>query len=168
VVPEAALAKLREAPIWIDLDHRLGGMQYHPSAKWLKDHGHDPAMAKAVHIPNARNFLKMWRRNKQPSVVLHELAHAYHDRVFGFDYPKIRAAYDRAVKAGRYESVLHIFGKMTRHYALTDHKEYFAEASEAFFGTNDFYPFVRAELKQHDPGMYEVLEEVWGTNPKRR
>jgi len=168
VVPEAALAKLREAPIWIDLDHRLGGMQYHPSAKWLKDHGHDPAMAKAVHIPNARNFLKMWRRNKQPSVVLHELAHAYHDRVFGFDYPKIRAAYDRAVKAGRYESVLHIYGKMTRHYALTDHKEYFAEASEAFFGTNDFYPFVRAELKQHDPGMYEVLEEVWGTNPKRR
>jgi hypothetical protein len=168
VVPEAALAKLREAPIWIDLDHRLGGMQYHPSAKWLKGHGHDPAMAKAVHIPNARNFLKMWRRNKQPSVVLHELAHAYHDRVLGFDDPKIRAAYDRAVKAGCYESVLHIYGKMTRHYALTDHKEYFAESTEAFFGTNDFYPFVRAELKQHDPGMYELLEEVWGTNPKRR
>jgi len=166
VVPEAALAKLREVPIWLDLDHRLGGMQYHPSAGWLKGHGHDPAMAKAVHIPNARYFVRVCRPNNQPGVVLHELAHAYHDRVLGFDDPKIRAAYDRAVKAGRYESVLHIYGKMTRHYALTDHKEYFAEASEAFFGTTDFYPFVRAELKQHDPPLYEVLEEVWGTKRK--
>jgi len=168
IVPQPALAKLREVPIWLDLDHRLGGMQYHPSAGWLKDHGHDPAMAKSVHIPNARGFMKMWRRNKQPSVVLHELAHAYHDRVLGFDNPKIRAAYDAAVKAGRYESVLHIFGRMTRHYALKDDKEYFAEGTESFFGVNDFYPFVRAELKQHDPGLYEVLDEVWGTNRKGR
>ena len=41
-------------------------------------------------------------------------------------------------------------------------QEYFAELTEAYFGTNDFYPFVRAELKQHDPKMYQVLEKVWG------
>ena len=29
--------------------------------------------------------------------------------------------------------------------------EYFAEASEAYFGTNDFFPFVRIELRRHDP-----------------
>ncbi len=39
--------------------------------------------------------------------------------------------------------------------------EHFAEASEAFFGTNDFYPFVRAELRRHDPGMYALLEKLW-------
>jgi hypothetical protein len=33
--------------------------------------------------------------------------------------------------------------------------------TEAFFGTNDFYPFVRAELREHDPEMFEVLREVW-------
>jgi hypothetical protein len=39
--------------------------------------------------------------------------------------------------------------------------EYFAEATEAFFGTNDFYPFVRSELKQHDPQMYDLLRKLW-------
>ena len=45
---------------------------------------------------------------------------------------------------------------------MNSDQEYFAESSEAFFGTNDFYPFVGAELKQHDPRMYEVLERAWG------
>jgi hypothetical protein len=39
--------------------------------------------------------------------------------------------------------------------------EYFAESSEAFFGKNDFYPFVRSELKQHDPEMFELLKTLW-------
>jgi hypothetical protein len=43
--------------------------------------------------------------------------------------------------------------------------EYFAESSEAYFGTNDFYPFVRAELKAHDPEMFKLVGELW-TNPK--
>jgi hypothetical protein len=54
---------------------------------------------------------------------------------------------------------------MTRHYALTDHKEYFAEMTEAFFGTNDFYPFVRGELKQHDRRTYDLLAGIWGVEP---
>jgi hypothetical protein len=41
-------------------------------------------------------------------------------------------------------------------------REYFAETSEAYFGTNDCYPFVRAELKPHDPRMYELLGKLWG------
>ena len=39
--------------------------------------------------------------------------------------------------------------------------EYFAEASEAYFGTNDFYPFVRQELEQHDPEMFLLLKKLW-------
>ena len=35
--------------------------------------------------------------------------------------------------------------------------EYFAEASEAFFGTNDFYPFVRAELRGTTRGWRRCL-----------
>jgi Mlc titration factor MtfA (ptsG expression regulator) len=60
-----------------------------------------------------------------------------------------------------YDSVLRIGGEDDRAYAATDPTEYFAEASEAFFGTNDFYPFVRAELRRHDPGMYALLEKLW-------
>ena len=56
-------------------------------------------------------------------------------------------------------------GRRERHYALNNPKEYFAETTEAFFGVNDFYPFVRAELKEFDPAMFELLGEVWAVSP---
>jgi len=41
--------------------------------------------------------------------------------------------------------------------------EYFAESTEAYFGTNDFYPYVRSELKEHDPNMFNLLGTIWET-----
>lgn len=38
--------------------------------------------------------------------------------------------------------------------------EFFAEASAALFGTNDFFPFVRAELASHDPDA--LVRRLWG------
>ena len=76
--------------------------------------------------------------------------------------PEIIAAYDKAKAAGTYEKVLLYTGKEVKHYGLTNHKEYFAEGTEAYFYRNDFYPFVRAELKQYDPVLYQLLEEIWG------
>ena len=58
-------------------------------------------------------------------------------------------------------------GDMKKHYALNNDQEYFAEATEAFFGTNDFYPFVRAELQEFDPEMYKLLRQVWGVDQPR-
>mgnify|MGYP002885649382 FL=1 len=49
-----------------------------------------------------------------------------------------------------------------KHYGATNHKEYFAEGTEAYFYRNDFYPFVQAELKEHDATLYAALKEVWG------
>jgi hypothetical protein len=43
--------------------------------------------------------------------------------------------------------------------------EYFAEATEAYFGTNDFYPYVRSELAAHDPAMFALLGKLWGDVP---
>jgi Mlc titration factor MtfA (ptsG expression regulator) len=40
-------------------------------------------------------------------------------------------------------------------------QEYFAESTEAFFSRNDFFPFTRAELKQHDPAIFQLLEKIW-------
>jgi len=107
------------------------------------------------------------KTNSQPWAVLHELAHAYHDRVLGFDYEPIKSEHQRVIREKLYESVLHISGRVKRHYALVDHKEYFAEMSEAYFGTNDFYPFVRAELEEHDPGTFALLGRIWGPAPGR-
>lgn len=168
VLPGDKVRELRKVPIWIDLDHPLSSMQYHPNVHWLTDHGYDPKMAKAVHIPKAQRLVDLTRTNEQPYAVLHELAHAYHDRVLGFDYGPIRAEYERVVRDGLYESVLRNNGRKTRHYALTDHKEYFAEMTEAFFGTNDFYPFVRAELQKADPGTFALLARIWGVPAGRK
>jgi len=164
IVPADRLAKLKKLRIWIELDNlELGNMQYHPEKGWLIAHGQDPRLVKHVHIPRAEQLYNpsMWA--KHPYVVLHELAHAYHDQVLGFQHEEIIAAFEDARDAGIYNSVLLFTGKKVKHYGLNNHKEYFAEATEAYFGVNDFYPFVRAELKEHDPRMYRLMEKIWGT-----
>ncbi len=163
IVPAERLAELRKLRIWVDLQHSLKNMQYHPSRGWLVANGHDPRLEKHVHIPRAKALFAPHMWAKHPYVVLHELAHAYHDQVLGFDHSGVRAAFDAAKEKGIYENVLLYTGAKVRHYGLSNHKEYFAEATEAYFGVNDFYPFVRAELKEHDPGMFELLVKLWGS-----
>ena len=99
---------------------------------------------------------------KHPYVVLHELAHAYHDQVLSFDRQDVIDVYKQMREEGIYDEVLLFTGRKVKHYGLTNHKEYFAESTEAYFGVNDFYPFVRAELKEHDPRMYKLMEKFWG------
>ena len=53
-------------------------------------------------------------------------------------------------------------GGKTSHYARTNHKEFFAEMTESYLGVNDFYPFVRAELQEHDPKTYILMQKIWG------
>ncbi len=163
VVPEDVAPALQAVPIWIEVDNdRQGpGACYHPSAAWLRDNGFDDRKARAIEICRADNFLN-WSHD-QPAMLLHELAHAYHDQHLDFEESRIKAAYEAARESGIYEEVLHISGRNRRAYALENHKEYFAELTEAYFGTNDFYPFVRAELRQHDPAAYELLREIWSS-----
>jgi len=145
IVPDQALKEIRKVPIWVEYNaprHRC--MCYHPSEQWLRNNGFNPDKASSVEIANSENFLK-WTLG-QPWMVMHELAHSYHNK---------------AVDSKKYESVQHISGKSRRAYALNNDQEYFAECTEAFLGTNDFYPFVRSELKQHDRQMYELLRKLW-------
>jgi hypothetical protein len=160
------LARVRQVTIWLDLTHGgLQSTQYHPSAAWLSAHGYSTNLSKCVHIPDAALFASPRDHMRQPWAILHELAHAYHDQVLGFDEPDIATAWKQFVASGRYNSVLQIDGRMERHYALTDQKEFFAEMSEAYFGANDFYPFNRAELKRDEPALFELLNRIWGASP---
>jgi len=166
-VPAQPLKFLRSVPLWFspvypDVPPKA---EYHPSGQWLREHGRNPAMAKSIEFTNVGIFAREVRR--MPVFVLHELAHAYHDQVLGFDQPEIAAAYQHAVDARLYDAVQRSNGKIERAYALTNAKEYFAETTEAFFGQNDFYPFNHAELERHDPRMFRLLEGVWKTAPAR-
>lgn len=164
ILPEEKVKQLQAVPIWLELKNPYSSScQYHPSASWLKANGYLTEKAKCVDIGSAERFLHE-TKTRQPFVLLHELAHAYHDQHLGFNHAGIMKAYNAIKEAGNYEEVLFSNGRKVRHYALTDQKEYFAESTEAFFGMNDFYPFVRAELKTHDPVMYEIVKEVWGLN----
>ena len=164
-VPEAPLAHLQHVPLWINPEYpgTPPRAEYHPDAGWLRKHGRDPRMAKCVEFTNVRIFEAECRR--MPCFVLHELAHAYHDQVLGFDQPDIIAAYKRAVASKSYDAVErwngHPPNTIERAYAMTNYKEYFAESTEAFFGRNDFFPFTRDELRRHDPQMYRLLVKLW-------
>lgn len=169
ILPADKVERLRKVPIWLDATHgSLKSMQYHPSAGWLKGHGFTEALEKCVHIPDAAQFASPRHHHQQPWAVLHELAHAYHDQVLDFEHPEIRAAWERVREGGRFEKVRHIDGHDTKHYALTNQKEFFAEMTEAYFGLNDFFPFHRADLKQSEPEVFALMKSIWGDVPHDR
>jgi hypothetical protein len=172
VVPAGAVEHLRQVNLWISPEYP--GVQpkaeYHPDAGWLREHGRNPAMAKGVEFTNIRILEREVKR--MPVLVLHELSHAYHDQVFGFDNAEIKAAYERAKASKTYEKVERWHGDgrpntFEHAYAMTDPAEYFAETSEAFFGRNDFFPFTREELKKEDPEMVKLLGRLWGAPVER-
>jgi len=170
VVPAGAVAHLRKVPLWFNPVYPgvAPRAEYHPSVGWLKSQKRNPDMARCVEFTDIRNFEAETKR--MPLVVLHELSHAYHDQVLSFEQPDVIAAYKKAVESKSYDRVERwhgVSGRTTteRAYAMSNHKEYFAECSEAFFGRNDFFPFTRDELEKHDPEMFKLLQRLWNQTP---
>ncbi len=157
------VAELREVPIWLRDDEKTGAIAFHPARKWLTDRGHHPPQEESMVEINARTLLRETRR--QPWLVLHEMSHGYdwfslgERRRYGNETGK--AVYHRAMKIGRYERALHWDGRERKPYHATNRMEFFAETTEAYFGTNDIFPFVRAELRELDPATTRALEELW-------
>lgn len=161
LLPGPALRALRKVRIWIEWnDPTNAGGAYHPDPAWLIEHGLNPEMAHSVEFTNATQLLD-WSQRSQPMMVLHELAHAYHDQVLGFQHPEIEQLYAQALASGKYEKVTYNSGPPRRAYAMNNPQEYFAESSEAYFGINDFYPFRRTELQAFDPDMAALLARLW-------
>lgn len=162
VMPKAKLQKLRKVKIFLEWEKKKrGAAEYHVSAGWLKNNGYIKEKIDSVEINNSRNFLK-WSKRTQPWMVLHELAHAYHHQVLGVKDRRVEAAYQQARERKLYDSVAFVTGGKRKAYALTNSREYFAEISEAYFGKNDFFPFNREELREHDPVGYKLMQYAWG------
>ncbi|MGA0039737.1 MAG: neutral/alkaline non-lysosomal ceramidase N-terminal domain-containing protein, partial [Pirellulales bacterium] len=170
VVPPAAIERLQQVPLYFSPRYPNAGprAEYHPGAEWLRNNGRDPVMAKAVEFTNIEDFEAECRR--MPALVLHELAHAYHDLSLpgGHANPTVKAAFERAVASGRYDRVERRDAegnvRLDRAYAMTNPAEYFAETSEAFFSTNDFFPFDRTQLEAVDPAGCQMLASLWGVD----
>ena len=91
-------------------------------------------LVKCVHIPDARYFNDRRFQHQQPWVMMHELAHAYHDQVLGFDDPRDHRRLESSRRAVGTTRCCTIDGKKRRHYGLTNHEEFFAEMTESYFG----------------------------------
>jgi hypothetical protein len=161
VLPPSAVERLQPVPIWFSPPYPNFGQtgEYHPGAGWLEANGRRPELHRCVEFTNVARFQKEIER--MPVLVLHELAHAFHHQVLGFDHRGIKQAYDQAVASGAYDAVKRHDGRTEKSYAMVTPMEYFAESSEAFFGKNDFYPFNRKQLKAHDPRMEALLKKLW-------
>ena len=161
VAAPEALEHLRSVPLWLSPAYEGTGMkaEYHPGAKWLADNGRHPLLVECVEFTNIPILDKEVVR--MPMLLLHELAHAYHHQVVTYGHPELRATFRQAVLKKSYEKVARKNGKPQKAYAMTNVQEYFAETSEAYFGQNDFYPFHRRELLEHDPDMFRLLAKLW-------
>ena len=96
------------------------------------------------------------------NILIHEFAHNIHLRGMvnvdsTFD-DRLKQAYDHAMANGLWESK----------YASTNHAEYFAEGVQSWFNNNrqpdhdHNHVDTREELKEYDPGLAAMCEEVFG------
>jgi hypothetical protein len=170
-LPTEALSKIRDTRLFVEFESDARdpgfsgrGVVYHVSKEWLAAHGFIAEKAAAIEIANVRDYLS-WREH-QPSMVLHELAHTYY-WIVGPEIPALSDAYEQAVQSEMYEHVGYVLDRdasnLRRAYALHNEQEYFAELTEAYFGRNDYFPFVREELRDFDPAGFAMIEAVWGS-----
>ena len=101
------------------------------------------------------------------SIMIHEFAHAIHHAALkdldpNFD-PRLRQAYDAAMKAGLWKGL----------YAAENHAEYWAEGVQSWFDTNRENDAIhnhvdtREELIAYDPALAKLCGEIFGKNPWR-
>jgi hypothetical protein len=94
----------------------------------------------------------------QRPVMLHELLHAYHDRIMpqGFRNSGILLHYNLAKSGQLYPGDA---------YLLTNEREFFAVTSSVFLYGNDG-PISRANVKEKQPEYYKYLVNLFGFDPE--
>ena len=159
-------AILQQTPIFLDWNTDIGIARYHSSKKWLEINHFPSVKYQSIEISNLSAFVQRSYQN-QKYVILHELAHALHDKAFHYKNNSIHHAYTFAKRHRLYTDVSyqHYNGMYQSHveaYGMKNEREFFAELTEAYFGTNDYFPFNRNEIERHDPVAFNMLQQIWG------
>jgi hypothetical protein len=101
------------------------------------------------------------------NILIHEFAHAIHQMALRdidptFD-PRLKEVFEQSLAAGRWKGT----------YAATNKEEFWAEGVQSWFDTNrendheHNHVNTRHELKEYDPALARLLEEVFGDRPWR-
>jgi uncharacterized protein (TIGR03066 family) len=156
---------LRRVLIWVEWNHMLKDANGRTSTPEALYYGYSPeAMLQAGMNPLKSNSiiilrLDMLTEEHQPGldygrcVILHEMAHAVHHQILGFNNSDVKAAYAQAMDQKLYGP---------DRYIATNDREFFAETTCAYFGQLHHYPRTRDELRKHDPFSCKLMETVWG------
>ena len=185
LLPSGAEKKLKEdTPLYINKSITFGdtryptvgrGSTYHPKdgQKWLKANGMSEKKAGAIEMYTVKEHLKSKEQWGIGGILLHEFAHAYHDKHCpdGFDCDLIRKAYHSAMSRKLYDCVP-VHGPQGENgpikaYACTNPMEFFAELSVAYLYHSDFqeynkwFPHNRSQLRKHDPNTCKILNKLW-------
>jgi alpha-glucosidase len=100
-------------------------------------------------------------RYRSENILIHEFAHCIHEQGLRLVDPKfddrLQAAYRRAMDKELWKKT----------YAATNHKEYWAEGVQSYFDCNAPPGGVhndintREKLAKYDPGLFELIDEVF-------
>ena len=161
---------LQGIPIWVEWDFhdRLSppgavARYFSGSADELKKAGGDPRKAHNIEVISLRTLA--WARKPgtalQQIVILHEMAHAVHHRLLGWDNPELEAIYQQAMERKLYDKVNDRFGRRGPAYARTNPREYFAEISCAYLDSCNYFPFNHEQLHGHDALGFKFVKRVW-------
>ena len=179
-LPPASLRRLADVKFWIEADRTGDSWSqsarpalYIPHQYGIVGGGKYAVKAGSIEVP-VESFL-----NERTAAdvkhcamfwALHELAHAYHERVLGWDHGGVRRAYQKAKGEHLYDRVATLFPlgngryekRMAPAYAATNECEYLAELSVLYLARNSTFPNTRSHLRHYDPDGYALMVEVWG------
>src|SRR5262249_22772923 len=128
----------------------------------------NPLKANCVEVLSIRRLGEVRRPGTalQQIIILHEMAHAVHHRLLGWDNPELEAVYKQAMDRKLYLQVNDRFGGYGKAYASTNPAEYFAEVSCAYLDSCNYFPFNNVQLQGYDAVGFKFVEGVW-KHPER-
>jgi hypothetical protein len=165
-----ALGVLRKLLIWVEWDERQpvsNGRDGTAVAVYYGGHqlslvrkGMHPLKSKSVTILSMKSLTAAHQPKTDAGgcVLLHEIAHAVHDNLLGWENPTIKAAYRLAMERKLYDK---------SQYVSTNEAEFFAELTCAYFDQLEYHPRTRDHLKKLDPASFKMLDAVWGAAARK-
>ena len=161
VLSPKPLALLRNILIWVEWDDQLAmsngrqgnalAVYYGGTQRQLLQEGTQPLKANSVVVLRMKSLTKEHQPefDTKRCVLLHEMAHAVHFQLVGYENPTVKQTYKLAMERNLYDRTS---------YAATNEHEYFAEMSCAYLNRIDYFPHTREDLKKHDKAGFALME----------
>lgn len=142
-------------------ESRTGGRK---GGQWYFREGNNtsPRFNDSVVVRSVSDYLTHYTETRATQTAFHELSHAYYYYHWRKIYRNLRAAFENAQANKLYQNVNSDSGRVLKQaYAMSDHREYFAELAKIYHLGNYYYPFNRKELRDYDPLGYEMIEKAF-------